>query len=123
MKTISLELALRLHELGLRGESEYTYYRGEKLVSHKLAAASVYMDKPHIPAWMFHEIWAMLPCEILHNKKRLAIDLFKHPNGTTEAGYLDDQYQYDWSFMNCSPTEAAGLLLEWAIKEGHVERE
>jgi hypothetical protein len=117
------ETSKALDDLGFRGESEWHYitdtptpalvkgglYRMGKLIS--------------IPAYSFSEVWAALPYKI----KAYSLNISKTGDGSTvtsyESQFLAHSTEYDpclIATMHKSPTEAACLLLIWAIENGHV---
>lgn len=136
MKTISLELARRLKDAGFERESEYVWmmprWMTPSLVTGLLNGeimargesdnryASWGDEGPFLyPAYTFEEIWAMLPNKIDDfNKTLMGIHDELQRCGYLEC--LDGEWLDDTKDIICA-TEAVGLLLEWAINEGHVK--
>ena len=120
MKTLSLELSKRLHELGVVMESEHdwTKYGGDWQVLP--SKGFVKMEK--FPAPTFTELWGMMP-EIIEGPPDIYLELHKLMGGSCDIGYHDEGWAVKVFPHHESPAEAAGMLLIWLAENGHVKGE
>lgn len=147
----SYELSKRLHELGFKGEHGYVWDRNKELWrieqsddKHNILAKLVNGDgcwlicsdpncKEHdgsaIPAYTFTELWAVLPEGINVNHSSYHIHLTKGAldlDGKVCVSYTQfdlqkEEFKYAYSCDASSRAEAAGLMVEWLIKEKYLE--
>ena len=140
MRTLSLELSKRLHELGIVVESEYFWWFPLDEIVDKgflqMAGFIVGAKDKYCSAPTFEELWAVMPMRITGNfeqeyDKRLMCGKGKDGKQLTIAVYVElyqgtDLYSPDKTFGSStfckSPTEAAGMLLIWLAENGHVDK-
>ena len=140
MKTIELETAKKLKELGLKNKS-FSFWRlrngGEEKgykITHDTINANYLKNNKDIlyMAYTLDEILEMLPAEIITCRNEYELILGKdvcdnEPAVSYTRFEADDDYSCMWKhlagFGNKNPAEAAGQLLIWCIENGHVKIE
>lgn len=129
---LSLELSKKLHELGVKVESEYVWAYCYSVKDNKMIWLPCPFDEDdlvnkHIPAPTFEELWAVMPDAIKlegdDNLYQVELEAYKDVDGSTTIGYIIDgsmQGHMEESFDHESPTEALGLLAIWLAENGHL---
>jgi hypothetical protein len=141
MEHTSLELSKRLYDKGFRGEHVSNWEGWEKFTEVVVVHEDTVSNWTAIcPAYTFTELWGVLPYEIevdtlgndLYSDDygefyKMLCPLWEHPYGymgKTRAAYAAQGMEPNIvGFSHESPAEAAGLLLEWLIDEGHMKCE
>jgi len=112
---ISLQIAKRVHEAGIKGESEASWVyriRNNEGFYILMPTPSFSLSLSNIlPAYTFTEIWEMLPDTAV---------LGKWKEGDLE--YTSIYCEGSKDFDNPNPADAAAELLLWLTKEGSAPK-
>jgi hypothetical protein len=120
----SKDLSKRLANKGFRGEHKNVWViDGDQYSSHgigEIADEGNTIGCETIPAYTFTEIWGALPYQLVDADPGMPgidrLELYKYPDVTV------GKYGILASVAQPNPAEAAGLLLEWLIDNGHIAR-